>query len=142
MLIVSVWVSVVAAFITWFLLNRRVKKLQDFVSTGLTTFQDEVGAQLKPVLDLNSKAMSIIGTQGAEVKKVKAAEKMIATGLMDDNKLVMDGVRQIFPKLGDYLDENPEVVMDLLPRLKQMYTQVQGNELSGQSRKHPFSTEE
>lgn len=142
MLGISVVVTLIGVVATWFILIRRVEKLRIFVSDGLETFQEEVGAQLKPVLDLNSKAMSIIGTQGAEVRKVKAAERMIATGIMDDNKLVMDGVRQIFPKLGDYLDENPEVVMDLLPRLKQMYSQVQENDGKGYTSKpHPFRDE-
>lgn len=133
MLGISVLVGSLSLGISLTLLHLRMKKLQKFTSDGIKTLTEGIEAQLKPVLETNSRAMSIIGTQGAEVKKHKAAERMIAKGIMGDNKMVMDGVRALFPQLADYIDENPEVGLELLPKVKQLYDQYQGNTSTVQS---------
>lgn len=131
-------ISSLSLGITLTLLNRRVKTLREFVKNGLEAFTDDLEEQLKPILETNSRAMSIIGTQGAEVKKFKAAERMLSQGLLEDNKLVIDGLRAVFPRLGEYIDENPEVGIELLPRIQKIISNYQETTSPYQSRSHPF----
>ena len=112
--------------------------------------RDHVDAELEPLIKKVNKAFGLRGEQGAAAKKLKTAEKYLVQDVLDaENPMVMAALEAVSPRTKEYLEENPELVMQLLPRLKALQSIDGFNPLdifspgsSTTSKKHPFGNRE
>lgn len=112
--------------------------------------RDHVDAELEPLIKKVNKAFGLRGEQGAAAKKLKTAEKYLVQDVLDaENPMVMAALEAVSPRTKEYLEENPELVMQLIPRLKALQSIDGFSPLdlfkpgdTTKTRKHPFGNRE
>ncbi|GAH23229.1 unnamed protein product [marine sediment metagenome] len=77
----------------------------------------DINVQLEPIINANSRAMGAISSLSDETKMDKALERRIGQDMMGQNEDVLEMIRMAFPKVAEYVDEHPEAITKLLPRL-------------------------
>ncbi|GAI10471.1 unnamed protein product [marine sediment metagenome] len=78
---------------------------------------EDINVQLEPIINANSRAMGAISSLSDETKMDKALERRIGQDMMGQNEDVLEMIRMAFPKVAEYVDEHPEAITKLLPRL-------------------------
>ena len=76
-----------------------------------------INEQLEPVIVANSRAMGAISGLADDTKMDKALERRIGKDLLGQNEDVLEMIRMIFPNVSEYIDEHPEAITKILPRL-------------------------
>ena len=112
--------------------------------------RDHVNAELEPLIKKVNKAFGLRGEQGAAAKKLKTAEKYLVQDVLDaKNPVLMAALEAVSPRTKEYLEENPELVMQLLPRLEALQSIDGFSPLdlfnpgdSTKQTKHPFGSRE
>ncbi len=144
-ILISCVLSILFSFgIVWFERKKADEMLEVIIrSSGqalIDTIQESIQSQLDPILETNSRAMGIIGSIGAQTKKVQMVERQVQQAIQDDLPISPDMIRSFSPSLADTLEEYPE----LLPKALQAYQKITGGDLGGQGtrRKHPFGNRE
>ncbi|GAJ24117.1 unnamed protein product, partial [marine sediment metagenome] len=77
----------------------------------------DINKQLEPIINANSRAMGAISSLSDDTKMDKALERRIGQDMMGQNEDVLEMIRMAFPKVAEYIDEHPEAITKLLPRL-------------------------
>ncbi|GAI41689.1 unnamed protein product, partial [marine sediment metagenome] len=77
----------------------------------------DINKQLEPIINANSRAMGAISSLSDETKMDKALERRIGQDMMGQNEDVLEMIRMAFPKVAEYVNEHPEAITKLLPRL-------------------------
>lgn len=130
--------------IVWFERRKAQVYYKDMLQSSgqavIETIQGSIQDQLGPILETNSRAMGIIGSIGAQTKKVQMVERQVMEAIQDDLPITPDMIRSFSPSLADTLEEYPE----LLPKAIQAYQKITGGSTPGgsRSRAHPFGNRE
>lgn len=118
------------------------------VSEGLRVHVD---TELEPLISKVNKAFGLRGEQGVAAKKLKTAEKYLVQDVLDaKNPMIMAALEAVSPRTKKYLEGNPELIMQLIPRLQALQSIEGFSPLdlfkppgsSGASKKHPFGNRE
>lgn len=121
-LVLSTLISLVFTII---FVKRASKETRDTLE-GLDQQLDEglekIRESLKPVIDGNSRAMGAISGLADSTKMDKAIERRIGQDLIGQNDDVIEMIRMAFPRVAEYVDEHPEAITKLLPRLNTLIT--------------------
>lgn len=104
-----------SAIFTFWVLRKNNKIASEAVQTRILSIREEVQALLDREFEefrpLISRAMSIVGSAGAQVKKTQAFEKELIETIQDDLPITPEMVRAFSPQLGDMVDENPRLLV-------------------------------
>ena len=129
------------------------------VEEGLVSEVQEVGeslrkhidAELEPLIKKVNKAFGFKALESSDSRKLKKAEGMIMQDILNtQDPLLMGFLDMVSPATKEYLEENPALIGELVPRL-QALSKVEGFSIldllkppSGtpSSRRHPFGREE
>lgn len=77
----------------------------------------ELNQQLDPVIKANSRAMGVISSLSNDTKMDSALERRIGQDMMDQYGDILELVKATFPRVAEYIEERPEAITKLLPRL-------------------------
>jgi len=94
---------------TKYILNSLGKQLQD----GLL----DLNERIEPLTDAVSRSMGAISSVADSTKMDKALDRRIGLDTMDQYGDIIEGIRMAFPRVAEYLDDRPEAITKLLPRL-------------------------
>jgi len=118
--IVAVIFSIVSLILMLFLWKRLEEKtisklnvLGSELNSGLETIYQD----LDPIIKANSRAMGAISSLSDDTKQDKAIERRIGQDLIAQNEDVIEVIRMAFPRVSEYIDDHPEAVTKLMPRL-------------------------
>ncbi len=81
-------------------------------------------AAFRPLI---SRAMTLAGNAGNQAKKVQAFEREAIRAVQDDLPITPDMIRSFSPKLGDMIDENPELLFKGREILQKILGDQQGS---------------
>ena len=103
-ILISCVLSILASFgIVWYERKKADELYQDMVKQAgqavIDTIQESITGQLDPILEVNSRAMSIIGTIGAQTKKVQVVERQVMKAVQEDLPITPDMIRSFSPSL-------------------------------------------
>jgi len=105
---------------TVFLIRRSKKEtratLEDLGSQLKQGIQD-LNSQLEPIIQANSRAMGAISHLADDTKMDKALERRIGQDLLGQNEDILEIVKMAFPRVAEYIEEHPEAISKILPRL-------------------------
>jgi len=142
--------ALVSVGFTFFMVKRSGKAIGEAFNQFLELRDEALEAQLKPILNTNSKVMGIIANKGITQKQEKIALKTLGTDLLNQNEVVIEALKGVAPGFAEYLETHPDLVIQLMPRIEKLLESKGGIEglLSGfgspspsQTRPHPFRTE-
>ncbi len=111
--IVGVLISVLSLILTLYL----AKTLREKVLNHLVELKDEFETILKPIIDTNSRAMGAIGSLNRDTVQDQALERRIGQDLLGQNEDVLEIIKMAFPSVSEYIEEHPEAITKLMPRL-------------------------
>lgn len=118
--ITSVALTILSIIFTVFLVNRASKhteitllSLRETLHQGIT----DINSQLEPIMKTNSRAMGHLQSLGDETRIEQTLDRKIGLDMMDQYGDIYEGIRLAFPRVAEYLDERPEAITKLLPRL-------------------------
>jgi len=124
--------------------------VEDEANKVLNTLDETLQETLQPINKAISTSYSHMGTKGANVKQQKALDKRLAQDVINMQDPMIRGALDMFPNVKDYVEKNPNMLMELLPRLQQLQ-QIDGfNPLDiispspnnpNPSKPHPFRDE-
>ncbi|GAI35115.1 unnamed protein product, partial [marine sediment metagenome] len=118
--IVAVVFSIISLILMLFLWKRLEEKtlsklnvLGSELNSGLETIYED----LDPIIKANSRAMGAISSLSDDTKQDKAIERRLGQDLIAQNEDVVEIIRMAFPRVSEYIDDHPEAVTKLMPRL-------------------------
>lgn len=152
--IVTVFLSILALIVS-IVIYRKYETVPNMIDEGLKEIGSEVRELLlqetEPLKNAVSRSMGFKSEQAATARQVKTAEKYIVQDILEQqDPLIQAGLEFLSPRTKEYLEKNPNLVMQILPRI-QALSQVEGgfNPLElfskdgvSRQRPHPFKTEE
>ncbi|GAH90561.1 unnamed protein product, partial [marine sediment metagenome] len=116
----SLLLSILCLLLTIFLWKRlektTVSKLLG-IRRELEIGLDSINEDLKPITNASSRAMGAISGLSDNTKQDKALERRIGQDLIAQNDDVLEVIRMAFPRVSEYIDEHPEAITKLMPRL-------------------------
>ena len=116
--------------------------LEEAVKAGLKTNSQALHSWIEANQGKIQRAHSIIGSQGGDVHKLKQGERLLSQSLLQ-NSPVIDAVLSsglLSPGMQDWIDSNPDLVMQLLPRFQQILSHMNNNsQKSSSNLPHPFA---
>ena len=120
-LVISIVLSCFGMLFALFYVNR--------VSKGIRISLDEhkdsifnINSQLKPIISNNARTMSIIQNMGNDIRIEKTLDRKIGEDMIGQYSDIIEGVRLAFPQVAEYIDERPEAIIKLMPRLQTLIT--------------------
>ncbi|GAI37100.1 unnamed protein product [marine sediment metagenome] len=120
-------------------------ELQDLAAATQSTFLEEIA----PLKNLVNQSMGRMSAQGHEATQLKTAEKYISEDILEaQDPMIIAALEILSPRTKDYLDENPGVIMKLIPRFQALmatgdplgFLKPDGGSTHG--RLHPFRGKE
>lgn len=118
--ILSLLFSIVSLLLTYFLWRRLEKsalsKLEG-LALELETGLKGIYTDMEPVVNASSRAMGAISNLSDDTKMDKALNRRIGQDLIAQNEDVLEVIAMAFPRVSEYIDEHPEAVTKLMPRL-------------------------
>lgn len=130
-----------------FYLPKMVNKREEAIVEMLDTFIKQTQEELKPILNTNSKVMGMLANKSADVRQQKSALNALGQDMIDNNELLISAVEMVSPLFADKLRSNPQLIISLLPQIKQILgntdpdflNKLTGSGEGGKSFKgHPF----
>ena len=104
----------ISAFVTIVILRKNNENASEIIQTRITTIREEVQTLLDTEFDqfrpLISRSMTLAANAGAQAKKVQAFEREAIKAVQDDLPITPDMIRSFSPRLGEMIDENPELL--------------------------------
>jgi len=139
--LLSIGLASLSIFFSYYMINRNNKMLKEAVTTGLKVNSQAISSWIEANQGKIQRAHSIIGSQGGDVKKLKQGEKLLSQSLLQ-NSPVIDAVLSsglLSPSMQAWIDDNPDLVMQLMPRFQQVLGQLnQNSKESSSNLPHPF----
>ncbi|GAI01509.1 unnamed protein product, partial [marine sediment metagenome] len=89
----------------------------DALGSQLTEGINQINSDLEPVHNAVSRSMGAISSVADNTKMEKAIDRRIGLDTLDQYGDVVEGIRMAFPRVAEYLDDRPEAITKLLPRL-------------------------
>lgn len=143
--VASMALSLYRAYITPKILDEKYEDM-------LNSIDNELKETLQPIEHTVSRVMSDRGTQGASKQQIKTLEKNLALDMIDMKDPMIQEILDLFPNVKQYVNKNPHLILELLPRIQQLQQTPDGAKgfLDGllpgnkgsQNRKHPFGFDE
>lgn len=120
-----IWIAVgisllFSLFFTVFFVKRAQKETRitlESLGTQLTEGIAQINSDLEPVHNAVSRSMGAISSVAHSAKMDKALDRRIGLDTLDQYDDILEGVRMAFPRVAEYVDEHPEAITKLLPRL-------------------------
>jgi len=78
---------------------------------------DAINADLEPMRNAVSRAMGGISSLSNDTKQDKAIERRLGQDLIAQNEDIVEVIRMAFPRVSEYIDDHPEAITKLMPRL-------------------------
>lgn len=103
-----------------FYLPKLVNRREEAIVEMLEKFIEQTRAELDPILKTNSKVMGIVGSKSIDVRQQKSALNALGQDMIDNNELLISAVEMISPLFADKLRSNPQLIISLLPQIKQI----------------------
>jgi len=116
----SLLLSILCLLLTIFLWKRLEKSTLSklhLLDSELHSNFDLINKNLEPVINASSRAMGAISGLSDDTKQDKAIERRIGQDLISQNEEVVEAIRMAFPRLSEYIDDHPEAITKLMPRL-------------------------
>jgi len=111
------------------------------VQEGLKSNAESIQSWISDNQSKISRAHSIIGSQGADKKRIMQGERLLNAEIYKQSP-ILDAVKSfVSPTFSDWMDNNPDIVMELAPRIQQIMQNMPQNAEyteSSESRPHPF----
>jgi len=139
--------SVIVSILVQYSTNKRIDKTVEIVSKSL---REHVDNELEPLITKVNRAFGMKSEASTQVRQLKTAERYIAQDLLEaQDPLIKAGLELISPRTKEYIEKNPDLLLQLIPRI-QALMQMDGfnpAELispggSGTPKKHPFGFDE
>jgi hypothetical protein len=148
---ISVFLSILTLISSIYVLRRSnestANKLEEY-SEGFKIFVSDVQEKFEKYDPLISKAYGIISKQGVSSKALAKGEELLTQDFMNNTELgvLLQGAGQLFPRFGEWAEENPDLALQLAPRIlafaKQSGVLDQAGIPSSTGGKHPFGLRE
>lgn len=94
--------------------------IEEKADSILNTLDLELKEVLDPINEKISKSYSHLGSKGAHVRQVQALDKKLAQDVLNMQDPMIKGALDLFPNVRDYVEKNPDLLMELLPRIQQL----------------------
>lgn len=114
--------TILSVVFTIYFVNRASKGTKNTLeSLGRQLEQgiEDINISLKPTIDASSRAMGAIQNLGNETRMEKALDRRIGVDLLAQNEDVLEVIKMAFPSVSEYIEEHPEAVTKLMPRIQQ-----------------------
>ena len=138
--ILSVGLASLSSIFSYYMIQRNNRLLKEAVTNGLKVNSQAISAWIEQNQSKIQRAHSIIGSQGGDVKKLKQGEKLLSQSLLQ-NSPVIDAVISsglLSPGMQDWIDNNPDLVMQLIPKFQAVLGQMSNNSPNSSNQPHPF----
>lgn len=109
--------SLILMLILWKRLEKSTISTLDIINSELLKGLEQVYEDISPVINASSRAMGAISSLSDDTKQDKALERRLGQDLLSQNEDVLEVIRIAFPRVSEYIDEHPEAVTKLMPRL-------------------------
>ena len=123
--------TIVSLGFTIFLVNRAAKptkitleELKKALDDGIIELNEillqklqDLDSELEPIMKTNTKAMSYFQSMGDDTRIENTLDRKIGQDMMDQYGDIYEGIKLAFPRVAEYLDDRPEAITKLLPRL-------------------------
>ena len=96
--------------------NKTLLKLEGLASE-LNSGLEAIYKDLEPITHASSRAMGAISSLSDDTKMDKAIERRLGQDLLTQNEDILEVVKMAFPRVSEYIEEHPEAVTKLMPRL-------------------------
>lgn len=100
--------------------SKQTKNTLEGLGTQLKQGIEDINIRLKPTIDASSRAMGAIQNLGNETRMEKALESRIGQDLLAQNEEVLEVIKMAFPNVAEYIEDHPEAITKLLPRLNKL----------------------
>lgn len=152
--------SVVIAIYSWYCshklretLPEEVKRVEESllaeVKQAAVGLRDHVDEELEPLQKNVNRAFGFKAQQSAATRRLNKAEKMVMRDALDaEAPEIMAALEFLSPDTLEYVEEHPDLIPKLLPRLKALWEVSDGNPMEifqpGQAKRrpHPFGSRE
>ena len=121
--IITIIFSIISLILMLILLKRLERKTFQTLKGLGKQLQDgiaNINLELEPIISANSRAMGAISSLSDDTKQNKALERRIGQDLIGQNEDVVEVIRMAFPRVSEYIDDHPEAITKLMPRLNQL----------------------
>jgi len=125
-----------ACFTFWYVRRNNQKTAEILSEKGNDLFEtvqnqlDEALGEFRPLI---SRAMSIVGTAGAQVKQVQAFEREVVRSIQDELPITPEMIGAFSPRLAEMVENNPELLIRGQQILQKMLGDVAQNDPYGSS---------
>lgn len=109
-----------SVFCAIYYIPRMVNKREEAIVEMLEAFINETKEQIDPIVKTNSRAMGMIADKSVTVRQEKSAMKALGQDLIDNNEMIISAVEMVSPLFAEKLRGNPQMVVSLLPQIKQI----------------------
>lgn len=113
-------IAVVIASLSLYKAEKMPEFVEEEANKVLSTLDETLSETLKPIQTAISTSYSHMGTKGANAKQVKAMDKRIAQDMLNMQDPLIQGALDMFPNVKEYVTKNPNMLMELLPRIQQL----------------------
>ena len=138
--ILSVGLASLSSIFSYYMIQRNNRLLKEAVTNGLKVNSKAISSWIEQNQSKIQRAHSIIGSQGGDVKKLKQGEKLLSQSLLQ-NSPVIDAVMSsglLSPGMQDWIDNNPDLLMQLIPKFQAVLGQMSNNSSNSSNQPHPF----
>jgi len=118
--------------------QKETRSTLDSLGRQLTEGIEAINTDIKPLTDAVSRSMGAVSSLADSAHMEKALDRRIGLDTMDQYGDIIEGIRMAFPRVAEYIDERPEAITKLLPRLNTLISDPETRKrlnlnLSGQS---------
>ena len=138
--LLSIGSAFLSFFLSYYMINRNNTILKEAVTNGLKINSKSIQSFIEANKANIQRAHSIIGSQGSDANKLKQGEKLLSQSLIQ-NSPVIDAVMSsglLSAGMQDWIDNNPDLVMQLIPKFQAVLGQMSNNSPNSSNQPHPF----
>ena len=138
--LLSIGSASLSFFLSYYMINRNNMILKEAVTNGLKVNSKAISSWIEANKGKIQRAHSIIGSQGSDANKLKQGEKLLSQSLIQ-NSPVIDAVMSsglLSAGMQEWIDNNPDLVMQLLPKFQAVLGQMSNNSPNSSNQPHPF----
>lgn len=115
-LLISI-LSLLLTIYLWKKLEKKALTQLEGLSSELDSGLEKINEDLVPVIHASSRAMGAITHLSDDTKMDKALNRRIGQDLIGQNEDVLEVIQMAFPRVSEYIEEHPEAITKLMPRL-------------------------
>ena len=137
----SIGLASFSLLLSYFMIKKNNNILENAVKKGLKINSKAIQSFIEDNKGNIQRAHSIIGSQGAEKRRLMQGEKLVSTEIYRANPILDLVKNSLSPELTDWLDSNPDLIMEIMPKISQIMGQMPKDAeytASSESTPHPF----